>query len=74
MRLHHKKTKSMVVSRSRTYAVGYSDFTLGCVELDEVKSLRILGVNFDSKLTLETPLHEVVSKTATNLGVVRLVI
>ena len=31
---------------------------------DEVRGLRILGVTFDSKFTIDTHLREVVSKTA----------
>ena len=61
----------MVVSRCRNYAPDYDNLTLGGVELEEVKSLRILGVPFNSKLTFETHLREVVSKTARSLGVVR---
>ena len=71
MRLNIKKTKVMVVSRSRTIAPGYGDLTLGGTELEEVKSLRILGMTFDSKLTFETHVREVASKAARSLGVVR---
>ena len=39
-----KKMKSMVVKRSRTIAPGYGDLILGHAELEEVKSLRVLGV------------------------------
>ena len=61
----------MVVSRSRTIAPGYGDLTLGGAELEEVKSLRILGVTLDSKLSNEIHLREVVSKATKCLGVVR---
>ena len=57
--------------RSQTYASCSDDLTLGSEELEEVKSLRILGVSFDSKLTFETHLCEVVSKAARSLAVVR---
>ena len=60
----------MVVYRSQTYAPGYGDLTLGDAELEDVKSLRIFRVTFDSKLTFETHLREVVSKAARSLGVV----
>ena len=70
VRLNPKKTKSMVVSRSRTSAPGYGELTLGSAELEEAKSLHILGVTYDSKLTFEMHLREVVSKAARNLGVV----
>ena len=52
MRHNSKKTKFLVVSRFRTIASGYSGLTLGGTELEVVKSLRIHGVTFDSKLTL----------------------
>ena len=49
-----KKTKSTVVSRFQTSTFGYSDLTIGGVELEEVKTLRILRVTLDSKLTFES--------------------
>ena len=53
MRLNSKRTKSMVVSRSRTIIPGYDDLTLGGAELKELKSLRILGVTLNFKLTFQ---------------------
>ena len=47
MRLNPNKTKSMVVSLSRTSDPGYGDLTLGATELEEINPLRILGVTFD---------------------------
>ena len=55
IRLNAKKTKSMETSLSWTIAPGY--LTLGGAELEEVKSLRILGITFDSQLTFETHLR-----------------
>ena len=60
-----------MASLSRTYAPDCGDLTLGGAVLEEAKSLRILAVTFDSKLTFETNLREVVSKAARSLGVVR---
>ena len=60
----------MVVSQSGTIALRYGDLTLGGVEVEEVKSLRILDVTLDSKFTFETYLREVVSKVARSLEVV----
>ena len=40
------------------------------IDLEVVKSLRILGVPLDSKLTFETHLQEVLSKADRRLGVV----
>ena len=70
MRYNPKKTKSMVVSRSRIIASGYDDLTLGSAEIEEVKSPRILEVTLNFKLTFEAPMREVVSKVARSLGVV----
>ena len=54
MRLNPKKTKSMVVSRSRTKAFGYGDLILGGDELQERMSLVFIGTNLSSKLAFET--------------------
>ena len=53
--------------RRRTIVPGYGDLNLGGTELEKLKWLRI-RVTLDSKLTLETYLREVVSKTARSLG------
>ena len=68
MRLIPSKPKSMAFSRSRTVVSGYDDLTFGDAEFEDVKRLRILGVTSDSKLTVETPLREVVSKAAMSRG------
>ena len=65
IRLNPKKNKDMVALFS-----GNGDLTIGGVELEEIRSLRILGVTFDSKVTFETHLREVVSKAVMSLGVV----
>ena len=54
MRLNLWKTRSVVVNWSLNYASSYGDLTLGGEELEQVKSQSILGVAFDSKLTLDT--------------------
>ena len=41
------------------------------LSMEEVKSLHILGITFESKLTFETHLHKVVSKAARSLSIVR---
>ena len=48
---------------------GYGDLTLGSAQLEEVKSLRILGAIFDFKLTFETYLRE--THGTRSLGAVR---
>ena len=61
----------MAFNQSRTYTPCYDDLTLGGTVLEYVRNLRILGITFDSKLTFETHLREVVSKTARNFDIVR---
>ena len=56
-----------MISRARTNAPGYGDLRLGGAELEEVKSLSILGVTLDSKLKFEAHLCEFVSKTTRSL-------
>ena len=58
----------MVVSLSHTIAIGYGYLTRSGLELQEVKSLRIPVLILDSKLTFETHLREVMSKTTKSLG------
>ena len=69
--LNPRKKESMVLVRPRTHAPGYGDLTLSGEEFEKAKSLRILGVTFDSELTFETNLREVMSKTAKSLAVMR---
>ena len=61
----------MVVSEFRIIAPGYDDVTFCDAELEELKSLRILGISLDSKFTFETLLREVVGKAVRSLRVVR---
>ena len=60
----------MMVSRFQIIAASYGDLTLCGAEFEEVKSLRILEVTFDSKLTFETHLRKIESTAARSLGIV----
>ena len=61
----------MLVNRYRASARSYGDLALDGAQLEEVKSLRFLGITLDYKLTFETHLREVVSKVTRSIGVVR---
>ena len=67
MKLNPTKTKYMVVSQSRIIAPSYCDLTLGGAELEEGKSLVILNVPLDFRLTFETHLREVGSMAVKSL-------
>ena len=53
MKLNASKTKTMIVSRSRTVHPQSPPLTIGGTVLKESDDLLKLGVTFDSKLTFE---------------------
>ena len=57
MKLNATKTKTMIVSRSRTVHPQSPQLTIGETVLTESYYLVILGVTFDSKLTFEKHLQ-----------------
>ena len=59
MKLNTSKTKTMVVSRSRTMHPQSLPLTIDGTVLKESDDLDILGVTFDSKLTFEKHLRSV---------------
>ena len=59
MKLNASKTKSMIVSRSRTMHPQSPPLTINGTMLKESDDLDILGVTFDSKLTFEMHLRSV---------------
>ena len=71
MRLNAEKTKSMVVSRSRTAFPVHQDITLNNTIIENVQELKILGVVFDSKFTFENHLRTMLSNSSRKLGIVR---
>ena len=59
MKLNASKTKTMIVSRSRTMYPQSPALTIGGTVLKENDDLVILGVTFDSKMTFEKHLRSV---------------
>ena len=59
MKFNVYKTKTMIVSRSRTMHPQSDLLTIGGIVLKESDDLVILGVTFDSKLTFEKNLPSV---------------
>ena len=53
MKLNVSKTKTMIVSRSRTMHPQSPSLTIGGTVLKESDDLVILGVTFDSKMAFE---------------------
>ena len=54
MKLNASKTKTVIVSRSRTMNSKSPALTIGGTVLKESDDLVILGVTFDSKMTLRS--------------------
>ena len=71
MKLNASKTKTMIVSRSRTMFPQSPSLTIGGTVLKESVDLDILGVTFDSKMTFEKHLRSVSRAASQRLGILR---
>ena len=71
MKLNASKTKTMIVSRSRTMHPRSPPLTIGGTALKESDDLVILGVTFDSKMTFEKHLRSVSTAASQRLGILR---
>ena len=65
------KTKTMIVSRSRTMYPQSPPLTIGGTVLKESDDIVILGVTFDSKITFEKHLRSVSRAASERLGILR---
>ena len=73
MILNTNRTKALVVSSSRTLSHPYGDLILSGVSIRASPNLDILWVTFDSKLTFEDHLHDIVFRIFQRIGILRLV-
>ena len=71
MKLNASKTKTMIVSRSRTINPQSPALTIGGTVLKESDDLAILGVTFDFKMTFEKHLRPVFRADSQRLGILR---
>ena len=71
MKLNASKTKTMIVSRSRTMHPQSQPLIIGGTVLKESDDLVISGVTFDSKLTCDEHLHFVSRAASQRLGILR---
>ena len=69
VKLNASKTKTMIVSRSRTMHPQSKELTIGGTVLKESDDLIILGVTFNSKMTFEKHLCSVSSAASQQLGI-----
>ena len=70
MKLNSNKTKTLLISRSRTIEPPHPQLFVGNTPLAESEFLTILGVTFDSHLTFQQHLRNVSSNAARKLGIV----
>ena len=71
MKFNASKTKTMIVSRSRTMHPRSPPLTISGTVLKESDYLVILGVTFDSKMTFEKHLRSVSRAASQRLGILR---
>ena len=71
MKLNASKTKTIIVSRSRTMHPHAPPLTIGGTVLKESVDLVILGATFDSKMTFEKHLRSVSTAASQRLGILR---
>ena len=71
LKLNATKTKTMIVSRSRTMHPQSPPLTIGGTVQKESDDLVILSVTFDSKLTFEKHLRLVSRAASQRLGILR---
>ena len=67
------KTKSLVVSISRTVSPPHGDLVLSGVSIRASPNLDIIGAKFESKLTFEDHEREIVSHVSQRIGILRMV-
>ena len=71
MKLNATKTKTMIISRSRTMHPQSARLTIEGAVLQEPDDLVILGVTFDSKITFEKHPLSVSRAASRRLGILR---
>ena len=71
MKLNASKTKTIIISRSRTVHPQSPPLTICGTVLKESNDLVILGVTFDSKMTCEKHLRSVSRAASQRLGILR---
>ena len=71
MKLNPSKSRSIVISRSRTAFPCHPDIVVGGATIPPCSTLKLLGVTFDPKFTFETHLRSVASSISQKVGLLR---
>ena len=71
MRLNAAKTKTMIISRSRTLLPVFPEVVIDGLVIEESSTLMILGVTLDCKLTFEHHVRLLAKSVSQKLGIMR---
>ena len=71
MKLNPRKSKSLLVSRSRSELPPHPLLYAGGDQIQEERHMKVLGVVLDSKLTYEEHLRQVASRAGQKTGILR---
>ena len=72
MMLNPNKTKALVVSRSRTVNPRHGDLVFSGVSICASLNLDIIGVKFDSRLTIEDRVRSIVYRVSQRICILML--
>ena len=71
MKLNPLKSRSLIISRSRTLQPQHPVLSVDGDSIPDSSTLKLLGVIFDSKLTFETHVRSVASRVGQKIGLLR---
>ena len=71
MRLNPSKSQSMTISRSRTAFPHHPSLVIGGSSVSITKSIKLLGVTLDDKLTSEDHLQTIAVAISQKIGLLR---
>ena len=71
MRLNPSKSRSLIISRSRTLLPQHPVLNIGNDSITDSSTLKLLGVTLDSKLTFETHVRSVATRVSQKVGLLR---
>ena len=71
MKMNALKTKSFIVSRSRSEYPSHPEIVIDNNPLDNLSTMKFLGVLFDQKITFADHINYITSRAASKLGIIR---
>ena len=71
MLVNPKKTKALVISRSRTLAPIFPNLVLDGSVVERVTDLKVFGIILDTKLSFESHISSIAASASSKLGIRR---